>query len=226
MDILSDCLSWWTADRVGVLINALLALIAAISLWIARRSLKLNRQININANRPMMMAEILPPDYAEETLRFMVSNRGKSVAKDVRVKFRPVLPTVDPEKLFDTARGHRRSAVQRVNTVFAERVFSTWVPGYQVDVAYWIQPKGKLIENQEMVDSAEGVPAVQFVVLEYKDELGNQYSEEYELNAHGALCLDFRTETSTINNEFDFKKQLSKDLQANAHMLGRISRKL
>ena len=42
----------------------------------------------------MIMAEVLQPDYAQEPLRLMISNRGRSVAKDVVVAFEPDLSEV------------------------------------------------------------------------------------------------------------------------------------
>ena len=158
MEHFLDFAGWWTTERTSVLINASIALIALVSLLVAQRSLRLNRQININANRPMMMAQILMPDYAKETLRLMVSNRGKSVAKNVKVTFEPDLPSTT-EQNGAAAGGFHYSPVRRVKSIFSNTVFSTWVPGHQVDVAYWLQPDEKLLDGNLISNSAEGVPA-------------------------------------------------------------------
>lgn len=225
MEHFLDFASWWTAERTNVLINATIALIALVSLLVARRSLRLNRQISINANRPMMMAEILMPDYAKETLRLMVSNRGKSVAKNVKVSFDPDLPNTTGQNEA-TAVGSHYSPIRRVKSIFSNTVFSTWVPGHQVDVAYWLQPEGKLLDGDSISDSAEGVPGIMFALLEYDDELNNHYSERFELNVRSVIGSDFRTNSITTNGKLNFEKQLSRDIQENNRMLGRISRKL
>lgn len=225
MEHFLDFAGWWTTERTSVLINASIALIALVSLLVARRSLRLNRQININANRPMMMAQILMPDYAKETLRLMVSNRGKSVAKNVKVTFEPDLPSTT-EQNGAAAGGFHYSPVRRVKSIFSNTVFSTWVPGHQVDVAYWLQPDEKILDGNLISNSAEGVPAKLFVLLEYDDELNNHYSEHFELNIRSVIGSDFRTNSTSTNGQFNFEKQLSKDIQENNRMLGRISRKL
>ena len=225
MEHFLDFAGWWTAERTNVLINATIALIALVSLLVARRSLRLNRQISINANRPMMMAEVLMPDYAKETLRLMVSNRGKSVAKNVKVSFDPDLPNTTGQNEA-TGRGSHYSPIRRVKSIFSNTVFSTWVPGHQVDVAYWLQPEGKLLDGDSISDSAEGVPGIMFALLEYDDELNNHYSERFELNVRSVIGSDFRTNSITTNGKLNFEKQLSRDIQENNRMLGRISRKL
>ena len=92
MDWLS--ISWWTTDRITAAMNVVIAVAAISSFVLALRTLRLNRRININANRPMIMAEILQPDYAQQPLRLMISNRGRSVAKNVAVLFEPDLSEV------------------------------------------------------------------------------------------------------------------------------------
>lgn len=77
-----------------------------------------------------------------------------------------------------------------------------------------------------IVDSAEGVPPEVFARVEYEDELGNYYSERYELNVRAVLGNDFRVRKTKINGRFNFEEQISKDLQENTRMLGKISRKL
>ena len=205
--------------------NVVIAVAAISSFVLALRTLRLNRRININANRPMIMAEILQPDYAQQPLRLMISNRGRSVAKNVAVLFEPDLSEVKMRS--ESRQGEvLYSAVDRVETIFRNRVFSTWVPGHQIDVAYWLQPNGKLVDGGLIADSAEGVPPEVFARVEYDDELGNHYSERYELNVRAVLGNDFRVSKTRTNGHFNFEEQISKDLQENTRMLGKISRKM
>lgn len=218
-------MSWWTAERLTAAMNVVIAAAAISSFVLALRTLRLNRKININANRPMIMAEVLQPDYAQEPLRLMISNRGRSVAKDVVVGFEPDLSEVKMQS--GSQEGEAlHSAVDRVETIFRNRVFSTWVPGHQIDVAYWLQPSGKLVDGGTIADSAEGVPPEVFARVEYDDELGNHYSERYELNVRAVLGNDFRVSRTETNGRFNFEAQISKDLQENTRMLGRIARRL
>lgn len=218
--------SWLTADRITAFSSIVVAIAAVLSFVLAVRSLRLNQKISINANRPMMMAEVLQPDYPQEPLRLMITNRGRSVAKNVRVAFDPDFAEIEyPLKLKD--RGvYLQSAVKRVQTIFKDRIFTTWVPGQQVDVAYWLQPDEKLVKDGEIADSAEGIPARIFAIIEYDDELRNHYVESYELNVRSVLGNDFRTRRTTTGGQFNFEEQLSKDIQENSRMLGRISRKM
>lgn len=120
MDWLS--ISWWTADRLTAAMNVVIAVAAISSFVLALRTLRLNRRININANRPMIMAEILQPDYAQQPLRLMISNRGRSVAKNIAVLFEPDLSEVKMQS--GSQKGEALySAVDRVETIFRDRIF-------------------------------------------------------------------------------------------------------
>ena len=82
------------------------------------------------------------------------------------------------------------------------------------------------MDGDSISDSAEGVPGIMFAILEYDDELNNHYSERFELNVRSVIGSDFRTNSITTNGKLNFEKQLSRDIQENNRMLGRISRKL
>lgn len=71
-----------------------------------------------------------------------------------------------------------------------------------------------------------GVPAEVFARVEYDDELGNHYSERFELNVRAVLGNDFRVSRTETNGRLNFEAQISKDLQENTRMLGRIARRL
>ncbi|MCS4492220.1 MULTISPECIES: hypothetical protein [unclassified Corynebacterium] len=147
------------------------------------------------------------------------------MAKNVMVNFEPELP----DSAIQAATPNRKtgySLVEGVKLIFDRKTFSTWVPGFQIDVAYWMQPKGKYVDGEAISASREGVPALQFVLLEYDDELGNHYSERFELNVRSVLGTHFHANSNTTNGRLNLEKQISKDVQDLNRVLGRISRQL
>lgn len=208
-------LGWWTTDRTQVLLNLGLLILASISAFLALRSLRLSRQIEINANRPMMTARVVSPEFHYDVIRFEVANLGKSVAKNVRVKFDPPLPEPNLERARKNCKSIHNPHVPplaRVHALFRDQVFSTWVPGTIASVAYWLPPKDKLTKEGELPRSAEGVPANQDVIITFEDELGNKYSESFELNVRPVIGLDFRQTSAEIvaQNSTNLHKELTK----------------
>lgn len=66
---------------------------------LALGSMRQSRAIEVRANRPMMTAKALPPEGAGDPLKFLVTNRGRTVARNVSVSFEPPLPHPDLERL-------------------------------------------------------------------------------------------------------------------------------
>lgn len=184
-----------TWNCFSVLINLGLLITAIVTAFLALKSLRQSRQIEINANRPMMMAEILPPENHKSDLYFQIANYGKSVAKNVEITFDPPLPTPDVDKLNKNTPPstlYNQSLLERVNNMFKDKIYRTWVPGFKVSVSYW-SPSTDFCPSKNLCESAEGVPIDQKVIINFDDELGNSYSDEFELNVRLVIGCDFKS---------------------------------
>ena len=87
----SELLGWWTVERVNAASNVGLLVTAIMTAVLALGSMRQSRAIEVRANRPMMTAEALPPEGAGHPLKFLVTNRGRTVARNVSVSFEPPL---------------------------------------------------------------------------------------------------------------------------------------
>ena len=192
LNAVSLFLHWWTAERISAAANAGLLLTAIRSACVALRSMEQSRDIEHRANRPMMIAEVVPPTDRREEVGLRVANLGRSVAKDVQVKFDPELPEPDLDVLNTRARSgtqYNSTNLEEVLAIFDRRTFNTWTPGMEVTAQYWAVPKD--FDRSDVGESAEGVPARQGVLIAYKDEVGCRYEEEFILDIHTVLGLRF-----------------------------------
>lgn len=178
-------LKWWTTER-GLLLVAVIS--AIIALWTYRQ----NSVIERNANRPMMCAEYVRPAGPHDHLRIKVSNKGKSVAKNVSFTFDPPLPTPKPEDVRKNMGRHATTLpIDLVKAVFCRRSFETWVPGYEAEALLWIQNE-RIDLLADDLESAEGVPAQQGLVISFEDDRGRRYTERFVLDVKTVLGFTFR----------------------------------
>lgn len=181
-----------TADQVNAFANIGLLITAIITAYLALQSMKQARDIEQRANRPMMVAEIMAPGEELEEVGLRVRNAGKTVARNVRVSFDPPLPEPDLEQLNMRSDSHYYATnMEAITSIFDDRVFLTWTPGMEVNAKYWAAPKD-FNPWQPLPDSAEGVPPEQKVIVDFEDEPGNAYRDEYVLDIHTVLGLRFK----------------------------------
>lgn len=180
-----------TADHINAGANVGLLFTAIITAYLALQSMRQARDIEKRSNRPMMIAEIVPPSTEYEEVGLRISNVGRSVARNVQVEFDPPLPEPDLDRLnSESASLYNFTNIERLRMIFEDRIFETWTPGMEVTAAYWAVPNG-LEVNQALEESAEGVPAEQRVVIEFKDEGGENYTDTFTLDVHMILGLRF-----------------------------------
>ena len=180
------------ADQVSAIANIGLLITAIITAYLALQSMRQARDIEQRANRPMMVAEVVAPSEEFEEVGLRVTNVGRTVARNVRVSFDPPLPAPDLERL--NARSDSRyyaTNMEALRAIFDGRLFLTWTPGMEVNAKYWAAPKG-FNPWRPLPDSAEGVPPEQKVIIDFEDEAGNAYRDEYVLDIHTVLGLRFK----------------------------------
>ncbi len=216
----------WTAERTSAVANIGLLFTAIVSAIVALRSMKQSRDIEHRANRPMMIAEVVPPTDRREEVGLRIANLGRSVAKDVQVKFDPELPEPDLDALNRRVRpGTQYSStnIEEVLAIFDDRTFKTWTPGMEVTAQYWAVPKD--FDRSNVGDSAEGVPPRQGVKIAYKDEIGCRYEEEFVLDVHTVLGLRFaKSEAQKHQEAIVGLSQELKSIAAAAHEIARCVR--
>lgn len=180
------------ADQVSAIANIGLLITAIITAYLALQSMRQARDIEQRANRPMMVAEVVAPSEEFEEVGLRVTNVGRTVARNVRVSFDPPLPEPDLERLNARSDSHYYATnMEALRAIFDGRVFLSWTPGMEVDAKYWAAPKG-FNPWRPLPDSAEGVPPEQKVVIDFEDEAGNAYRDEYVLDVHTVLGLRFK----------------------------------
>lgn len=162
------------------------------------------RDIENRANRPMMVAEIVPPEGTKDEVGLRVTNAGKSVARNVLVEFDPPLPEPDLNRLNQQGDAtYYATNIEQLNNIFEGRKFLTWTPGMEVTAPYWAPPKTLGLDSG-LSESAEGVPAVQKVVVKFQDERGIHYQDTFALDVHTVLGLRFsETEQAKIRKELN-----------------------
>lgn len=191
MSIYEAFLAWWTVDRVNASANVGLLLTAIVTAVLALKSMQQARDIERRANRPMMIAEIIPPDRVDGEVSFRVANMGRSVAKNVTLEFDPPLPEPDLERLNEQSSStYNFTNIARLNVIFVDRTFLTWTPGMEVTAMYWAVPKD-FDPMSSVGDSAEGVPPEQGVILRFDDEAGESYVDKFTLDVHTVLGVTF-----------------------------------
>lgn len=175
-------LSWWTVERTALLVATLSA---AIALW----GLYQNGRIARAATRPMMMVEYMRPTAENPHLKLKISNKGKSVARNVRFTFEPKLPKPDLNKLQKEYEFRGRYApIELVQALFEDTKFDTWPPGFESEYLFWIKPPQlDLLSNN--TESVEGIPARQTVKIVFEDDFKKRFSE--------VIVLDIRSVAGT-----------------------------
>lgn len=194
LSYLSAFVSWWTVERGTLLVNSLLLTTAVFTACVGLKSYLLTNKAQRRAIRPMMTAEILPPEGDILSLKLQISNRGPSVAKNVRVLFDPPLPTANLRKLNENSIPQIKfhsSLIGRISQIFEDESFDTWMPGVKITASYWaVNRKEKLSGNS--VVSAEGVPGRQAVIIKFEDENGEEYCDRFVLDIRTILGTEFR----------------------------------
>lgn len=179
-----ELLQWWTVDRTALLIATVSA---AIALW----GLHQNRRIARNAARPMMMVEYMPPTLDNLHLKVKITNKGQSVARNVRFSFDPKLPDPNPDALRKTYgfKG-KNTPLASVKALRVDNTFTTWPPGFESEYLFWIKPL-KLDFLSTDVESMEGIPAQQKVTITFTDDLNKEYSEDFVLDIRSVAGTTF-----------------------------------
>ncbi|NWO07390.1 MAG: hypothetical protein HLX50_17385 [Alteromonadaceae bacterium] len=148
------------------------------------KAVELQRESVERANRPMMMAQYLPPKTHTGVLDLEISNAGKTIACQVTIKFSPELPKADLEMLNSNSESGQHfhyPNVELPRVVFATRKFPSWVPAQKVSAPFWVLHKNFKFSDPLGI-SAESIPANQKVIITYEDEQGHPYEDTFQLD--------------------------------------------
>jgi len=179
----SDFIAWWTTERLMALSSVIGLAIAALTAYLALAAIRQTKNSIVQANRPMMIAEYLPPELAIDDLALRLSNRGKSIAYDVQLTFEPALPAANLEQLnrnADEANTYYYPPMQLAQEVLG-RTFPSWIPNQSITTPFWACRRDSDV-TEKGATSDEGVPNDQKIVICYRDEDNRSYEDIYVLD--------------------------------------------
>lgn len=180
----------WSA--VAALASVATAIVAAITLFAIRDDSR-------DRTRPMMTAELVPT-VLSQTLEVLITNRGQSVARDVKVTFVPPLPAL-------TGKDAEGLVVPFLQRRYVSPI-STVTPGMTMRNIY-----------QSGSSDREPVPDDFQVNFDYRDDRGRRYRDSYDLS----VTL-FKHETMagpSGTTEKQIVRRVTKALEAIARGVGR-----
>ncbi|MFS1947085.1 hypothetical protein BCU64_007240 [Vibrio lentus] len=160
----ADSLSSWVSAIATVAISVLTFILARETWHLRLAQIDQVNEIKRESIRPNICVEITP---SKESINFMsvkISNKGKGIAKDVTFKF---VDTLDRHVVVDNnvvKRFTRLTAFKNgLNTLGLEQTFSSYLLNFH--------------------DFGDEIYKINFcLVINFRDVLGNEYSNEYVLD--------------------------------------------
>lgn len=171
----------WPHEAISSVVGVGTLATAVVASWVGVRTLRETAKGVRNSYRPLMVAELMPPDGPKLPAVLRVANDGNTVARDVEVTFSPPLPEPNlkgyKNRVIDGVQV-TKTLMETVHDMFDGRVFSSWTPGREIAVDFWALPRDFTSDS----NSAEGVPPRQGLTVKYKDSGGYAYTDEYVLD--------------------------------------------
>lgn len=182
----------WPHEAISSVVGIGTLATALVGAWVGVKSLRENTKGARNSQRPLMVAELMPPDKPKLPAVLRVANDGNTAARDVVVAFNPPLPEPDLEgyknRVVDGVQVSK-TLMETVHDMFDGRVFSSWPAGQKTTVDFWALPRDFTSDS----NSAEGVPPRQGLTLKYKDSGGHSYTEEFVLDVAQVMGASWST---------------------------------
>lgn len=166
-----DFWHWWTTARVASAAAVSGAGVAVVTGTTAIRSLRHSKAATQRTTRPMMVATLRLSGAA--TAMLVVSNVGKSFARNVQVSFDPPLPT------HDQSPDGQGSVIRFVRHRYSKPI-GVWPPGYTVRNEFYVL--GDERDEAGFRKNIDGIPIETEIVFEYQDDDGNKYYERIPLD--------------------------------------------
>lgn len=174
-------ISWWTAERTGVLISFLALFVGAISSLVALLNFKQIKDSQIESARPIMQATLLPPNTPEDDLSIEITNVGRTEARNIKFEFIPPLPdSVSLDKLNSKSPSNKYYSMVPLMLLkrgLLEKEHKSWVPGFKASFPYWTIAKDAKFEV-----SGEGVMANTILKIYYEGYKGRKYDGDFVLD--------------------------------------------
>ena len=182
----------WPHEAISSVVGVGALVTSLVGAWVGVKTLRENTKGTRNSQRPLMVAELLPPEQPKFPAVLRVANEGNTVARDVTVTFNPPLPEPDLEgfqnRVIDGVEV-AKTLMETIHDMFDGRVFTSWVPGRETTVDFWAPPRGLTSDSC----SAEGVPPRQGLTVKYKDIRGRAYADEYVLDIAQVMGSNYST---------------------------------
>lgn len=182
----------WPHEAISSVVGVGTLAAAFVGAWVGVKTLRENTKEARDSQRPLMVAELLPPEQPKLPAVLRIANEGNTVARDVTVTFNPPLPEPDLEgfqnRVVDGVQV-MKTLMETVHGMFDGRVFSSWVPGRETTVDFWAPPRGLNSDSY----SAERVPPRQGLTVKYKDHSGREYTEEFILDVAQVMGASWST---------------------------------
>lgn len=182
----------WSHEAISSVVGVGTLATAIVASSVGVRTLRETAKGVRNSYRPLMVAELMPPDKPKLPAVLRVANDGNTVARDVVVAFNPPLPEPDLDRykhqVIDGVQV-TKTLMETVHDKFDGRVFSSWTPGRETTVDFWALPRDFTSDS----NSAEGVPPRQGLTVTYKDPSGHPYTEEFVLDVAQVMGASWST---------------------------------
>lgn len=205
----------WPHDAIASVVGVGTLATAVATLWVSVRMPRETAKGAGSSYRPLMVAELMPPDKPKLPAVLRIANDGNAVARDVEVTFSPPLPEPNlkgyKNRVIDGVQV-RKTLMETVHDMFDGRVFSSWTPGREIAVDFWALPRDFTSDS----NSAEGVPPRQGLTVKYKDSGGYAYTDEYVLDVAQVMGASWSTtERQTVvthyPSDWSNRARLNKD---------------
>lgn len=174
-------ISWWTAERTGVLISFLALIVGAVSSLVALLNFKQIKDSQIESARPIMQATLLPPNAPEDDLSIEITNVGRTEARNIKFEFIPPLPdSISLDKLNSKSPSSKHYSMVPLRLLkrgLLEKEHKSWVPGFKASFPYWTIAKDTKFEV-----SGEGVLANTVLKIYYEGYKKRKYDDDFVLD--------------------------------------------
>lgn len=187
-----------------VAITGVAAAAAIFTLWVgistlraSKRNYEQQERDSREANRPMMVAELQLRPYLQRRGFLVISNLGRTVARNVQVTLDP---PIDRAHVLNE---HYRSTINAIQTRYADPI-PVFIPGQTWTNLYWI---GTFYgDHEKEVDVAD-----RFTVrISYDDGSGHDYGDEFVLDWK---TLGMETLSSTSEDDHGLLKSIRDHLK-------------
>jgi hypothetical protein len=176
---IGDAWLWFNTGRVGAAAAIVAAGLATVTSTVAVRTLRQTRRDSKSKARPVMTAELRLVPHTKAAQSLVISNRGPTMAKQVRVTFDPPIPMpADPAGLVTPFMLKRY-----------KKPIAVMAPGMKLDNLYYTGapgPEGRSVNGEPVPDQAT-------VTITYQSGDGDEYSDEFPLDVEVLRARTYQT---------------------------------